>query len=68
MFILVLVGDPGKQGEKLAETLTVCEHSGEVRLGNDLVIEDVKFEGEKIKKLVKEALTDKIDDRDVFMK
>jgi len=51
--ILVKDGQKIKQGEKLAETLTVCEHSGEVRLGNDLVIEDVKFEGEKIKKLVK---------------
>ena len=51
--ILVKDGQKIKQGEKLAETLTVCEHSGEVRLGDDLVIEDVKFEGEKIKKLVK---------------
>ena len=51
--ILVKDGQKIKQGEKLAETLTVCEHSGEVRLGSDLVIEDVKFEGEKIKKLVK---------------
>ncbi len=41
-----------KEGEKLAETLTVCEHGGEVRVGDDLVIEDVKFEGKKIKKIV----------------
>jgi len=51
--ILVKDGQKIKQGEKLAETLTVCEHSGEVRLGEGLVVEDVKFEGEKIKKLVK---------------
>ncbi|MBR1681019.1 DNA-directed RNA polymerase subunit beta'', partial [bacterium] len=41
-----------KEGEKLAETLTICEHGGEVRVGDDLVIEDVKFEGKKIKKIV----------------
>ena len=51
--ILVKDGQKIKQGEKLAETLTVCEHSGEIRLGEDLVVEDVKFDGEKIKKLVK---------------
>ena len=50
----VLVKDEQKikEGEKLAETLTVCEHGGEVRVGEDLVIEDVKFEGKKIKKIV----------------
>ncbi|MBR1943781.1 DNA-directed RNA polymerase subunit beta'' [bacterium] len=41
-----------KEGEKLAETLTVCEHGGEVRVGDDLEIEEVKFEGKKIKKIV----------------
>jgi len=41
-----------KEGEKLAETLTICEHGGEVRVGDDLEIEDVKFEGKKIKKIV----------------
>ena len=41
-----------KEGEKLAETLTVSEHGGEVRFGEDLVIEDVKFEGKTIKKIV----------------
>lgn len=39
-------------GEKLAETLTISEHGGEVRFGEDLVIEDVKFEGKNIKKVV----------------
>ena len=42
-----------KQGEKLAETLTVCEHGGEVRYSEDLEIENVKFEGETINKIVK---------------
>lgn len=50
----VLVKDEQKisQGEKLAETLTISEHGGEVRVGEDLVIEDVQFEGKKIKKIV----------------
>ena len=41
-----------KEGEKLAETLTISEHGGEVRFGEDLVIEDVKFEGKNIKKIL----------------
>ncbi|MBR5555928.1 DNA-directed RNA polymerase subunit beta'' [bacterium] len=41
-----------KEGEKLAETLTISEHGGEVRFGEDLVIEEVKFEGKTIKKIV----------------
>jgi DNA-directed RNA polymerase subunit beta' len=41
-----------KKGEKLAETLTISEHGGEVRFGEDLVIEEVKFEGKNIKKIV----------------
>lgn len=50
----VLVKDEQKlsKGDKLAETLTVSEHGGEVRVGNDLAIEEVEFEGKKIKKLV----------------
>ena len=50
----ILVKDEQKitEGEKLAETLTICEHGGEVRVGEDLVVEDVKFEGKKIKKIV----------------
>ena len=39
-------------GEKLAETLIVSEHGGEVRVGNSLEVEEVKFEGKKIKKIV----------------
>ena len=45
-------GQAIKEGEKLAETSTICEHGGEVRVGEDLVIEEVKFEGKKIKKIV----------------
>lgn len=50
----VLVKDSQKisAGEKLAETLTISEHGGEVRVGDDLVIEDDKFDGKKIKKIV----------------
>ena len=36
-------GQAIKEGEKLAETSTICEHGGEVRVGEDLVIEEVKF-------------------------
>ena len=49
---LVKDGQKIKEGEKLAETLTISEHGGEVRFGEDLVIEDVKFEGKNIKKIV----------------
>ena len=47
----VLVKDCQKisKGEKLAETLTICEHGGEVRVGDDLVVEEAKFYGKKIK-------------------
>ncbi|HPT41478.1 MAG TPA: DNA-directed RNA polymerase subunit beta'' [Candidatus Gastranaerophilaceae bacterium] len=50
----VLVKDEQKisKGEKLAETLTISEHGGEVRVGQELVIEEVQFEGKKIKKIV----------------
>ena len=45
-------GQKVSKGEKLAETLTISEHGGEVRVGEDLVIEDAKFDGKKIKKIV----------------
>ena len=48
--ILVSDGQQVKKGEKLAETLIVSEHGGEVRVNNSLEIEEVKFEGKKIKK------------------
>lgn len=50
----VLVKDEQKlsKGDKLAETLTISEHGGEVRVGEELVIEEVQFEGKKIKKIV----------------
>ena len=50
--VIVKDGQKIKEGEKLAETLTISEHGGEVRFGEDLVIEDVNFEGKKIKKIV----------------
>lgn len=50
----ILISDKQKikKGEKLAETLTVSEHGGEVRVGNNLEVEEIKFEGKKIKKIV----------------
>jgi DNA-directed RNA polymerase subunit beta' len=50
--VLVKDGQKISAGEKLAETLTISEHGGEVRVGEDLVIEDAKFDGKKIKKIV----------------
>ena len=50
--VLVKDGQKVKTGEKLAETLTISEHGGEVRFGEDLVVENVKFEGKNIKKIV----------------
>ena len=50
--ILVKDGQKIAKGEKLAETLTICEHGGEVRVGDDLVVEEAKFDGKKIKKIV----------------
>lgn len=50
--VLVKDGQKLSKGDKLAETMTVSEHGGEVRVGEDLVIEEVQFEGKKIKKIV----------------
>ncbi len=50
--VLVKDGQKISAGEKLAETLTISEHGGEVRVGEDLVIEEDKFDGKKIKKIV----------------
>ncbi len=41
-----------KTGEKLAEINISSEHGGEVRVDDSLKIEEVKFEGKKIKKIV----------------
>lgn len=50
--VLVEDGQKISAGEKLAETLTICEHGGEVRIGEELVVEEDKFEGKKINKIV----------------
>lgn len=50
--VLVKDGQKLSKGDKLAETLTISEHGGEVRVGEDLVIDEVQFEGKKIKKIV----------------
>ena len=50
--VLVKDGQKIKKGEKLAETLIISEHGGEVRVGDSLEIQDVTFEGKKIKKIV----------------
>ncbi|OGI23123.1 MAG: DNA-directed RNA polymerase subunit beta'' [Candidatus Melainabacteria bacterium RIFOXYA12_FULL_32_12] len=41
-----------KKGDILAETTTVSEHGGEVKLGGELEIEEVTTDGRKIKKVV----------------
>ena len=51
--ILVEDNQKVKAGEEIAETNIICEHGGEVRYSSDLVIEEAKFEGKKIKKIVK---------------
>ena len=50
--ILVKDGQNINSGEKIAETLTISEHGGEVRFGEDLKVEKVEFEGKKINKIV----------------
>ena len=41
-----------KKGDILAETITVSEHGGEVRIGDDLKVEEVGSKSNKIKKIV----------------
>ncbi len=50
----VLVADEQKvkAGDKLAETLMISEHGGEVRYAEDLVVEEVKSGKNKINKIV----------------
>jgi len=50
--VLVKDGEKVTEGGVLAETLTISEHGGEVRVGEDLVVEEVKSHGKKIKKIV----------------
>jgi len=50
--ILVKDGQEVTKGEILAETSTVSEHGGEVRIGNDLQVEEIEVNGNKIKKIV----------------
>ena len=50
--ILVKDEQAVKAGERLAETLIISEHGGEVRYSDDLVVEEVKSGKGKIKKIV----------------
>ncbi|EKE03747.1 MAG: hypothetical protein ACD_20C00157G0024 [uncultured bacterium] len=50
--ILVKDQQDVKKGGILAETTTVSEHGGEVKLGNELEIEEVTIDKRKIKKVV----------------
>ena len=50
--VLVKDGEKVTEGDVLAETLTISEHGGEVRVGEDLVVENVKSHGKTIKKIV----------------
>ncbi len=51
--ILVEDGKSVKEGEKLAEINVISEHGGEVRIGSELQIKEVAFDGKMIKKIVK---------------
>ena len=51
--VLVSDNQKVKAGEKLAEASVISEHGGEVRYSSDLEIEETKFEGKKIKTIVK---------------
>ncbi len=50
--ILVKNNQEVKAGDVLAETTTISEHSGEVRIPEDLIIEEIKQKGQTIKKIV----------------
>ncbi len=50
--ILVEDGKAVAKGDKLAEIHIISEHGGEVRIGDDLQVENVSFDGKKIKKIV----------------
>ncbi|MCR4880455.1 MAG: DNA-directed RNA polymerase subunit beta'' [bacterium] len=50
--ILVEDNKEVKKGDILAETITVSEHGGEVRIGSDLQVEEVGTKSNKIKKIV----------------
>jgi DNA-directed RNA polymerase subunit beta' len=50
--VLVKDGQKISEGEVLAEAETRSDHGGEVRIGEDLVVEDAKFDGKKIKKII----------------
>ncbi|MCK7484486.1 MAG: hypothetical protein MZU97_02255 [Bacillus subtilis] len=41
-----------KKGDILAETVTVSEHGGEAKICDDLIIEEVSYDGRTIKKVV----------------
>jgi len=50
--ILVKDGELVQQGDVLAETVTLSEHGGEVRLSGELELETIKKDGKTIKKIV----------------
>ena len=50
--ILVNDAQEVKQGEVLAETITISEHGGEVRIGSNLEIEEIGTKSNKIKKII----------------
>ncbi len=50
--ILVKDNQLVKKGDVLAETGTLCEHGGEVRFSEELVIEEITKNGKKINKIV----------------
>ena len=50
--ILVEDNKAVKKGDVLAETITVSEHGGEVRIGDELKVEEIGTKSNKIKKIV----------------
>ena len=50
--ILVKDGQLVKKGDVLAETVTLSEHGGEVRLSGELELQEITKNGKKIKKIV----------------
>lgn len=50
--ILVKDGQDVKPGEIIAETTTLSDHGGEVRIPDDLEIEETTIKGKKVKKII----------------
>lgn len=54
--LIVKDGDIVKKGDTISETILKCQHSGEVRYGADLVIEEAEIGSRKVNKLARGRL------------